>query len=249
MFRLFREDAPIFEIGPKLYTYGKEAVKMAVLADGLSEKYQVEIIFSAQYTDIRPIAEATKHIHVFSQHVDGLYPGRGLGGVLPEAVRDAGAQGTLLNHAERQMTLGQLDRAIRRCKEVGLYSMVCADSLEGCMAVACLGADAVLKESTDMIAMSNGKTHDLNAIASADRAIQALVPGMIVLHGAGIRDETDVYNIIRAGARATGSTSAIYKAADPHLAVEKMIRAVRMAWDERRRGDAEICKYPETVTT
>ena len=55
-------------------------------ADRASRKNQVDIIFSAQYTDIRPIAEATRRIKVFAQHMDPVYPGKGIGAVLPEAL-------------------------------------------------------------------------------------------------------------------------------------------------------------------
>ena len=58
-------------------------------------------------------------------------------------------------------------------------------------------------------------------------------PGMPILHGAGIHDEKDVYEIIRAGADATGSTSGILKADDPVEMMEKMIAAVAKAWSER----------------
>ena len=82
----FRIRKPFFEIGPKTYIYGKKALELAVAADRASRKYQVDIIFSAQYTDIRPIAEATSRIKVFAQHMDPVYPGKGIGAVLPEAL-------------------------------------------------------------------------------------------------------------------------------------------------------------------
>jgi triosephosphate isomerase len=39
--------------------------------------------------------------------------------------------------------------------------------------------------------------------------------------------------VIAKGADATGSTSGIIKAQNPHAMVEEMIRAVRAAYDER----------------
>lgn len=239
MEKMFSKDAPVFEIGPKIYTYGNESVKLAQHADQLAEKYDVQIIYSAQYFDVRPIAEATKNIFVFAQHVDGFYPGRGLGGVLPEAARDAGAVGTLLNHAEHPLTLNQLYRAICRCREAGLVTMVCAESLEECTAVIGLGADAVLNETAEMIGMGNGKSHGISDVETIEQAIHSIVPDMLVLHGAGIQDEKDVYNIIRAGAKATGATSAIFASPDPYTAMEKMICAVRQAWDDRRKPEQD----------
>ena len=54
----------------------------------------------------------------------------------------------------------------------------------------------------------------------------------MVLQGAGISNGQDVYNVIHAGALATGSTSGIMKAADPAAMTEEMISALRRAWDE-----------------
>jgi triosephosphate isomerase len=74
--------------------------------------------------------------------------------VLPEALREAGAVGTLLNHSERRMTLGDINRAIVRAREVGLATLVCADSPEEAAAVAQLGPDIVLAEPPELIATS-----------------------------------------------------------------------------------------------
>ena len=54
----------------------------------------------------------------------------------------------------------------------------------------------------------------------------------MVLQGAGISNGQDVYNTIKLGAQATGSTSGILKAADPYAMVEEMLFNLRRAWDE-----------------
>ena len=43
---------PFFEIGPKAYCYGDEMLALAKVADQASEKYDVQIILTPQYTDI-----------------------------------------------------------------------------------------------------------------------------------------------------------------------------------------------------
>jgi triosephosphate isomerase len=54
----------------------------------------------------------------------------------------------------------------------------------------------------------------------------------MVLQGAGISNGRDVYNVIMAGAQATGSTSGIMKAEDPAAMAEEMICSLRAAWDK-----------------
>ena len=113
---------PFFEIGPKAYLYGEEMLKLARAADEASEKYDVRVILTPQYTDIPMVVANTRHVLVFAQHMDPLPVGKGLGSVLPEAVKTAGAVGVMLNHAEKPMYLSDLRKAIHRAREVGLIS-------------------------------------------------------------------------------------------------------------------------------
>ena len=236
MKKFFDTHRPIFEIGPKLYIYGKEALKMAIFADSLSEQYDVQIIFSAQYVDIPAISHSTKNIYVFSQHIDPVYPGRGMGAILPEAIRESGAVGTILNHAEKKLSLHELYCTIQRCKQVGLISLVCADSIPECIASLHLGADMILKESESMI--DSGKSCPDREIQNVAAALCKHKKELIILHGAGIKDEYDIYDIIFSGAVATGCTSAIFKSKDPYASMERCIAATRQAWDDKQKRKA-----------
>ena len=46
-------EPPFFEIGPKSYLYGDDVLELALAAERASEKYDVDIIFTTPYTDIR----------------------------------------------------------------------------------------------------------------------------------------------------------------------------------------------------
>ena len=105
MYSDFKIKPPFFEIGPKAYLYGEEMLKLAKVIDKVAMKYDVDVIVTPQYTDISLLANNTERILVFAQHMDYLPVGRGLGSVLPEAVKAAGAVGVMLNHAEKPLTL------------------------------------------------------------------------------------------------------------------------------------------------
>ena len=117
-------EPPFFEVGPKAYLYGEEFVELAKFADQLSKKYDVRIVATPQYVDIPMVAKETENIFVFAQHMDSLRPGRGIGSVLPEALKAAGADGTFLNHAEKRISIDELEKTITRAKEVGLMTIV-----------------------------------------------------------------------------------------------------------------------------
>lgn len=232
MYRGIKITPPFFEIGPKAFLYGKDVLELARHADRMSAKYRVQIIFTPQYVDIPLLAHRTKHLLVFAQHMDSLPIGRGVGSVLPEAVKAAGAVGVLLNHAEKKLTLEELERTIRRADEVELASMACADNLEEAVKVARMSPNIIIAESPDLIGVGKRGENDREAVKKLNAAIWEINPEIRVLHGAGISCGQDVYDIIAAGSQAAGSTSGIIKASDPYAMLEEMIRSVRAAWDE-----------------
>ena len=221
---------PFFEVGPKAIIYGEEMLKLAKVIDKTAMKYDLDVIVTPQYTDIKLLADNTERIFVFAQHMDPLYPGRGLGSVLPEAVKAAGARGVMLNHAEKPLSMDVLEATIRRAEEVGLASIVCADTVEDVKRIAKMGPDLIVAEPTELI--GTGTTSDQNYVLDTIRTVQAINPNIMVLQGAGISNGEDVYNTIKLGAQATGSTSGILKAKDPYAMVEEMLYNLRRAWDE-----------------
>jgi triosephosphate isomerase (TIM) len=234
MYKGLRLRPPLFEIGLKGYIYGKEALELAREADRLSEKYNIGIIFDPQYVDIPIIARETNNIYVFSQHMDPLKPGRGLGGILPEALKEAGAAGTLLNHAEKRLTLSHISRAIDRADEVGLATLVCADTPEEAAAIALLRPNMILAEPPDLIGADKAVGKEF--IQQTKKLVKSIDPDIIIFNSAGIKNAGDVRNVIMQGAEATGSTSGILKAEDPFRMMEEMISAFREAWDEKYPG-------------
>jgi triosephosphate isomerase len=223
--------APVFEIGLKGYAWGAEAVRLARAADRLGHELQVTVIFDPQLVDIPAVARETRHLAVFAQHMDPVAVGRGAGYVLPEAIREAGAVGTMLNHSERRMTLADIHRAIRRAHEVGLATMVCADSPEEAEAVALLGADIVLAEPPELIATSRSAATEMRGfVEQAVEMVGRIDPAIIVMCGAGVQTPDDVARMVGLGVGGTGSSSSILRAADPIAQMEALIAAMHQAW-------------------
>lgn len=225
---------PVFEMGLKGYMYGAEAVRLATAADRLADELGVTIVFDPQHVDIPAVARATRHIRVFAQHMDPVTVGRGAGYVLPEALREAGAVGTLLNHAEHRLTLADIASTIRRARELGMSTVVCADSPEQAAAVAMLGPDVVLAEPPDLIATDRSAATEIPwFVERSVEAVRRVDPDILVMCGAGVRTPEDAARMMRLGVDGTGSTSAIVKARDPAAAMTGMIEAVHAAWNER----------------
>jgi triosephosphate isomerase len=223
---------PIFEIGLKGYLWGEAALRLAREADRAAAELDVTVVFDPQAVDIPAVAEATEHLLVFAQHMDGVQPGRGQGAMLPEALKAAGAVGAMLNHTERPMTLAAIDAAIRRGREVGLLTLVATDSPEQGAAIARLGPDIVLAEPPELIGGERSvATAMRDFVERTLELVGAVDPGIVVMSAAGIRTPADVTHMVELGVGATGTTSGITLAEDPVSQTRAMLRAMREAWD------------------
>ena len=116
--------------------------------------------------------------------MDPIEPGKGQGSILAEALKDAGADCAMLNHAERPMTLNALVRSVERAREVGLLSVVCADSCKEAAMLAMLAPDILVVEPTELI--GTGVTSDEALVRASTEAVKAVNPEIQVLQGAGI---------------------------------------------------------------
>ena len=116
---------PIIIINYKTYTQatGKNAIKISRIAEEVSKESGINVGVAPQFTDLVNVA-ATVSIPVFSQHIDPIAPGSFTGHVLLEAVKEAGAVGTLINHSERTLKLCDIEALIAKTRNSGLFSVV-----------------------------------------------------------------------------------------------------------------------------
>lgn len=161
MLKNYRIRPPFFEVGPKVYMWGERMLHLARALDRIAAKYDIDVILTPQYTDIAAIAVNTERLHIYAQHMDPVRPGRGLGAVLPEAVKEAGAVGVMLNHAERKLDMEILAATMARADEVGLATIVCADTLEEVKAIAALGPNLMVARANRTHRHRCGQRHGL----------------------------------------------------------------------------------------
>jgi Triosephosphate isomerase len=231
MYNGIKFKTPFFSVNPKAYIYGREVVELAKTADVISEKYGVDIFFTAQFVDIPSIVGSTKRLHVSAQHMDSIMPGRGMGYILPEALKEAGVEAVTLNHAEHPLTLSQLAKAIRRADEVGLITFVCADTVEDAKAIATLSPNIIVCEQTGLI--GTGNISNSAYIDSTISCIKQINSDIKVAEAAGISTGSDVYKVIFHGADGTGASSGIINSKDRAGIIEEMVSSLCQAYSER----------------
>jgi triosephosphate isomerase len=216
--------SPFLIVNPKSYLYGNESLKLAKAADQAAKDTGLPIIFTCPYADVRMIRENTENIIVCVQSMDPLTPGRGMGHVLPESLKEAGADAVFLNHAENPKTLSDLYACIRRAAELDMTSIVCADSITEAKAVACMNPDVVLAEPTDLI--GTGQVADDAYTMEAIDQVRKVNPDVLVVVASGVSTAEDCYNMIRLGADGTGGTSGILNAPSPAVRIREMAEAI-----------------------
>jgi len=101
---VIRLQPPIFLLNIKAYMWGREVVEFAKSVEKISKEIEVSFIIAPQVIDVYRVAEAVD-LPVFSPTIDPISPGRGVGKILPEAIKEAGASGVLINHSENERTL------------------------------------------------------------------------------------------------------------------------------------------------
>ena len=230
---------PYFEIGVKNYVYGDEVLRLAKAADEAAEKYDIDVLFICPAVEIRRIAENTKHLIILAPYMDTLRPGRGMADILPEALAAAGAEGVVINHCEKPMSLPQMKKTIERARELDFLVFACADTIDEAKAIANLHPDIINPEPSGIIGGGNGVS-PMSYVAASIREIKAIDPAIMVEQAAGITNGQQVYDFIMAGSEAAGAASGIMNAEDRVAMIDEMVKAVRRAKDDLARQSLEF---------
>lgn len=226
---------PYFEIGTKNYIYGDKVLEYAKAADAAAEKYDIDVLFITPATEIRRVVENTKHLIVIAPYMDTLRPGRGMADILPEGLKAAGAQGVVINHCEKPMSLPQMKATIDRAKELDFIVFACADTVAEAKAIANLHPDILNPEPSELIGGTGGGVSDMGYVKEVIQAIKEIDPTIMVEQAAGITNGQQVYDFIMAGSEAAGAASGIMNAEDPLAMIDEMIAATRRAADDLKK--------------
>ncbi|MCI9679767.1 MAG: triose-phosphate isomerase [Lachnospiraceae bacterium] len=230
---------PYFEIGTKNYIYGDQVLEYAKAADAAAEKYDIDVLFITPCTEIRRVAENTRHLIVLAPYMDTLRPGRGMADILPEGLKAAGAQGVVVNHCEKPMSVPAVKATIDRARELDFLVFACADTVDEAKALAQLHPDILNPEPSELIGGAGGVS-DMAFVREVIEAIKAIDPDIMVEQAAGITSGRQVYDFIMAGSEAAGAASGIINAEDPLAMIDEMIAATRRAADDLKKQRAEM---------
>jgi triosephosphate isomerase (TIM) len=201
---------------------GKRGVELAKIADRVSRDSGVTLAVAPQFTDLKTVTEAVE-IPVFSQHIDPIKPGAYTGHILADAVKAAGASGTILNHSEKHIKISEIEEILSLARVSDLASVVCTDTPGVGAAVASLSPDMIAIEPPDLIgtgvAVSKARPE---LITNAIKRIRSVNGSVDILCGAGVSTAADVGKALELGTHGVLVSSSVVKGTNPGQLLENM---------------------------
>ena len=225
----FKIQAPVILVNFKAYLEGtgEKGMLIAKAAERVWMETGVTVGVAPPPTDIRLLASSTQ-IPIFAQHIDAVVPGSYTGRTTAEAVKEAGAVGTLLNHSENRLQIADLQISVERARQVGLVTVVCANNPLVSSACAALEPDFVAIEPPELIGtgipVSKAKPE---VITGSIEAVKRVNPSVRIICGAGISKGEDVSAAIKLGTSGVLLASGVVKAKDPEAVLLEMANSAK----------------------
>ncbi len=217
---------PIIALNLKVYkeSLGKHGMELCQIASEVSLLSGVRIIVAPQGIDLREAVQVCGD--VFAQHVDDAQPGASTGTLTVEALKDAGAKGSLVNHSEHRLPEEKIAATIARLKEAGLESMLCTKDAEESAYLAKYEPTYIAVEPPELIGSGVSVSTAKPEVVLRTVEAVAKVNGTPVLCGAGVSSGNDVKKAIELGASGVLLASAFVKSADPKKLLLEMANSV-----------------------
>lgn len=205
---------------------GVRAVELVRILSLCQAEAKIPIIPVVQATDIRSSMIATNY-NVWAQHVDGLELGQTTGWVTPEAVAEAGAVGTFLNHSEHKLSDKELKGSFERASSIALDTLVFASDLKELEKVVKLKPTYVVYEPPELIAAKETSVAKAKPDIIKKAYGIAKKAGVPLIVGAGVKDADDVRTSLKLGAIGVVVSSVVVLAEDPKKVVLELTKGFR----------------------
>lgn len=221
-------NTPLIVLNVKTYAEatGGLALEIARLMEKISKETEVSMAIAVQAADIIRCAASVK-IPVFAQHIDPIKPGSSTGWTLPEAVKAAGAVGTLINHSEHRLLLADIDTCVARGKDLELYSLVCTNNVATSKAVATFFPSMIAVEPPELIGGDiSVTTADPSIVSNTVKAVREINKTVVILCGAGVKNGADVAKAIELGAEGVLLASGVIKAKEKEAVLRDLVSGI-----------------------
>jgi len=228
-------ELPLIIVNFKTYleATGRRALELAKKCERVADELGINVAVAPQAVDIAAIASSVS-IPVLAQHVDPYPPGAYTGSVTIEAVKEAGAVGTLVNHSERRLRIDEVDEIVKRAKSAGLEVVVCASTPEVAASLSALKPRLIAIEPPELIGTGRAVSKVRpEVITDTIKLIKQVNPEVVIICGAGITSGDDVEAALRLGAQGVLVASGVVKAKDQEEALRDLANGLLRGAESR----------------
>ncbi len=211
---------PIVIINFKTYkeSTGKNAILLAKSCDAAAKKYNIDIRIAVQATDLFAVAKSVK-IPVYSQHVDCHSSGQSTGWITIDAIKSAGAKGSLINHAEHRIDTATIQKTTKLLRNAKLDAIVCAEHTNKLIELNSVNATIMCIEPPELIGGNISVTKAKPSIIKD--AIKVSKKPLLI--GAGVKTNEDLALALKLGACGVLLASGIVLAKNKTTAFKKLL--------------------------
>ena len=214
---------PFILVNFKTYTEGT-GKKAVALAKKCQKASGTKIAVAVQHADIREVSSKVK-IPVWAQHTDNIKPERSTGFITPESIKQAGAKGTLINHAEHKIKHKDIEGIIKKCRKLKLLTMVCASNKKKACEIAKLKPDFIAVEPPALIGTGISVSEaSPGIIKDSVKEIRKTSRKTQVFCGAGITKGTDVKKALELGSSGVLVASGIVKSKNQTAEIRELVK-------------------------
>ena len=205
---------------------GEGSVRLAQAIQQVSDTVRVEAIVAPPTPMLALVASKTR-VQVYSQTVGSRSGDKTTGEILPEAVRAAGASGTILNHSESRRPISELRKLVPRLTSMGMGVCLCSQTAGEAARLAALEPKYLAIEPPELIGSG------IAVSKARPELVQRTVVGVRrvgydgeILCGAGIVSGEDVTKAVELGVDGVLVASSVVKAPDWELKVRELARSL-----------------------
>jgi len=203
---------------------GKNAEKLAIIADNIAKQTKKNIILVVQNIDINRISKLVS-IPVYAQHMDPIEPGAHEGKILAESLKYDGAKGVVINHSEDKVKKDIIKKTRTIAKNHKLKTIICAKNSKEAKELAKFNPEFLAIEPPKLIGGNvSVSTAKPELITETVNKVRSFNKKQKILCGAGVKTAKDVKKAIELGTQGVFVASGVVKAKNPKKEILELVK-------------------------
>lgn len=218
---------PVLVLNLKNYQeiFAKNALEIALEAQKISQEYSIDIIVCPPNPLLYYLSNNVD-ISIFAQHVDYAKVGSSTGAIVPELLTSIGISGSLINHSEKRIPFNQIEDLVKKFKELNLFSLVCAQTVDEVKLISKLDPDLIAIEPPELIGSGRAVSKvNPNIITESVNAGNSVNSNVDILCGAGIMNSDDVEIALKLGSKGILIASGVVQSDNWNKKIRELISA------------------------